>query len=66
MLAILPNKRIRLPTFHLPLIKHGFAEQYLDYQLIKMLNAYGSMTFTLNAQSCLLLWLQNLCEISVH
>ena len=42
---------IRLPTFHLPLIKHAFAEQRLDYQLIKMLNAYGSMTFTLKGQS---------------
>ena len=31
-------------------IKHAFAEQRLDYQLIRMLNAYGSMTFTLKAQ----------------
>ena len=55
MLPILPNicnnYSIRLPTFHLPLIKHAFAEQRLDYQLIRMLNAYGSMTFTLKAQS---------------
>ena len=28
-----------------------FAEQRLNYQLIRMLNAYGSMTFTLKAQS---------------
>ena len=55
MLPILPNicnnYSIRLPTFHLPLIKHAFAEQRLDYQLIRMLNAYGSMTFTLKAES---------------
>ena len=55
MLPILPNicnnYSIRLPTFHLPLNKHAFAKQRLDYQLIKMLNAYGSMTFTLKAQS---------------
>ena len=40
-------------TFHFPFtsIKHPFAEQSLDYQLIKMLNVYGSMTFTLKAQS---------------
>ena len=41
MLPMLPNicnnYSIRLPTFHLPLIKHAFAEQRLDYQLIKML-----------------------------
>ena len=53
MLPILPNicnnYSIRLPTFHLLLIKHAFAEQRLDYQLIRMLNAYGSMTFTLKA-----------------
>ena len=33
------------------MFKHAFAEQRLDYQLINMLNAYGSMTFTLKAQS---------------
>ena len=37
--TICNNYNIRLPTFHLPLIKHVFAEQRLDYQLIKMLNA---------------------------
>ena len=40
MLPILPNIcnniSIRLPTFHLLLIKHAFAEQRLDYQLIRM------------------------------
>ena len=30
------NFSIRLPTFHLLLIKHAFAEQRLDYQLIRM------------------------------
>ena len=55
MLPILPNicnnYSIRFPTFHLPLIKHALAEQRLDYQVIRTLNAYGSMTFTLKAQS---------------
>ena len=49
--SICNNYSIRLPTFYLPLIKHAFAQQRLDYQLIRMLNAYGSVTFTLKAQS---------------
>ena len=32
---------------HLPLVKHDFAEQRLDYQLIKLLNTNESTTFTL-------------------
>ena len=40
-----------LRATYTPLIKHAFAEQRLDYQLIRMLNAYGPMTFTLKAQS---------------
>ena len=55
MLSILSNicdnYSIRLLKFHVPLIKHAFDEQRLDYQLIKMLNTYGSMTFILKAQS---------------
>ena len=39
MLPTLPNVcdnlNIRLPTFQLLLIKHAFAKQRLDYQLIK-------------------------------
>ena len=35
------------PTFHLPLVKHDFAEQRLDYQLIKLLNTNESTAFTL-------------------
>ena len=54
MLPILPNvcdnDNIRLPTFHLPLIKHAFADQRLDYQLIKILNAKGSQAVILKAQ----------------
>ena len=52
---MLPNicniYNIRQPTFHLPLVKHDFAEQRLDYQLIKLLNTNESTTFTLKAQS---------------
>ena len=33
------------------LSQHILMPQILDYQLIKMLNAYGSMTFTLKAPS---------------
>ena len=69
MLPILPNicnnYSIRLPTFHLPLIKHTFAEQRLDYQLIKMLNAYGSMTITLKAQSLFLYDVKTFLESSI-
>ena len=43
---MLPNicniYNIRHPTFHLPLVKHDFAEQRLDYQLIKLLNPQRS------------------------
>ena len=48
---MLPNicniYNIRHPTFHLPLVKHDFAEQRLDYQLIKHLNTNESTSFTL-------------------
>ena len=45
---------IRLPTFHLPLIKHAFAEQRLDYQLIKILNANGSQAVIMKHNLCFL------------
>ena len=52
---MLPNicniYNFRHPTFHLPLVKHDFAEQRLDYQLIKLLNTNKSTAFTLKAQS---------------
>ena len=55
---MLPNicniYNIRLPTFHLPLVKHDFAEQRLDYQLIKLLNTNESTAFTFKAQSLFL------------
>ena len=55
MIPMLPNicniYNIRHPTFHLPLVKHDFAEQRLDYQLIKLLNTNESTAFTLKAQS---------------
>ena len=54
MLPTLPNVcdyyNIRRPIFHLPFIKHGFAEQRLDYQLIKILNVHGSMLFARKVQ----------------
>ena len=54
MLPTLPNVcdyyNIRSPIFHLPFIKHGFAEQRLDYQLIKILNVHGSMLFARKVQ----------------
>ena len=33
---------VRKPVFHLPKIKHKFAEQLPDYQLVKLLNKTGS------------------------
>ena len=33
---------VRKPVFHLPKIKHKFAEQLPDYQLVKLLNKNGS------------------------
>ena len=45
------NYSIRLPTFCLPVIKHAFVEQRLDYQLIKNCNAIGSQDVILKAQA---------------
>ena len=33
---------VRKPVFHLPKIKHKFAEQLPDYQLVKLINKNGS------------------------
>ena len=33
---------LKKPVFHLPKIKHKFAEQLPDYQLVKLLNKNGS------------------------
>ena len=41
---------IRRPIFYLPFIMLGFAEQRLDYQLIKILNVYGSMLYARKVQ----------------
>ena len=64
MLPTLPNVcdnyNIRLPTFHLSLIKHVFAEQRLDYQLIKILNANGLQAIILNTQSLFFMALKSL------
>ena len=38
---------VRKPVFHLPKLKHKFAEQLLDYQLVKLLNINGSFTISL-------------------
>ena len=35
---ICDNYDVRRPSFHLPLIKHDFAEQLINYQLSTMLN----------------------------
>ena len=54
MLPTLPNVcdyyNIRRPVFHLPFIKHSFAEQRLDYQLIKILNVHGAMLYARKVQ----------------
>ena len=42
---ICDNYDIRRPSFHLPLIKHDFAEQLIIYQLTTMLNENGSTRF---------------------
>ena len=65
---MLPNicniYNIQHPTFHLPLVKHDFAEQRLYYQLIKLLNGNESTAFTFKAQFLLFYGLcQNLCQI---
>ena len=39
---ICDNYDTRRPSFHLPLIKHDFAEQLISYQLTTMLNENGS------------------------
>ena len=41
------NYDIRRHSFHLPLIKHDFAEQLISYQLTTMLNKNGSTRFSL-------------------
>ena len=43
---ICDNYDIRRPSFHLPLIKHDFAEQLISYQLTTMLNENGSTRFS--------------------
>ena len=48
------NYSLRLSTFCLPLIKHAFAEQRLDYQLIKICNADGLQDVILRAQALFL------------
>ena len=43
------GKKLRAsPRVHL--VKHGFAEQRLDYQLIKILNVHGSMLYARKVQ----------------
>ena len=43
---ICDNYDIRRPSFHLPLIKHNFAEQLISYQLTTILNENGSTRFS--------------------
>ena len=55
MLPTLPNVcdnyNISLPTFNLPLIKHAFAEQRFDDQLLKILNVNRSQAVILKARA---------------
>ena len=55
MKPILPNicalYQIRIPLFHPPRIKHKFAEQLVEYQLIKLLNKNGSFVYTSRVQT---------------
>ena len=44
--AICDRYSIRVPTFHLPKINHEFAEQLLQYRLIKNINKEGSFIIT--------------------
>ena len=37
---------IRRPSFHLPLMKHDFAEQLLSYQIRTLFNENGSTRFS--------------------
>ena len=54
MLPTLPNVcnyyNIRRLIFQVSFIKHGFAEQKLDYQLIEILNDHGSILFARKVQ----------------
>ena len=42
---------IRRPSFHLPIIRHGYAEQLLEYQIISILNVSGSIIYTSKIQT---------------
>ena len=43
--------QIRRPRFHPPGINHEYAEQLLEYQLTKVLNAIGSFVYTTKVQT---------------
>ena len=49
---ICDNYGIRRPLFHLPLMKHDFAEQLLSYQRTKMPNENGSMKLLSKVFTC--------------
>ena len=55
MKLVLPNicahYQIRRPLFHLPRIKHKFAEQLVEYQLIQILNKNGSIVYASRVQT---------------
>ena len=58
---------MRLLTFHLPLMKHRFAEQRLDYQLIKLLNANGSKVDVMKSQSLFfIIIIRRIIRIFIH
>ena len=45
LLQVCTNYDIHNPVFHLPDIRHSFAEQSITYCLIKRLNAEKSRTY---------------------
>ena len=70
MIPELPNTcnwyELRKTIFHLPLMKHKFAEQSLHYCLIKQLNRENGCILTSNyieSWHTLFLWLQKLYQI---
>ena len=48
--TVCDHYNIRRLIFHLPFIKHSFAEQRLEYQIITILSVHGSMLFARKVQ----------------
>ena len=41
---------IRKPTFHLPVIRHEFAKQFIEYKLLELLNTAESGTLLISSK----------------